>query len=316
MAEEPGVGATRPTVAEEAAAAVMALPEARRNGVLPSLVSYLAFDAPTVDPLPFMFLRGGAASPDVLGRARRFAVGGRLLVARVRWLDEMVDCGEPLGQPVDVHRLSMAVHREALSRFSSGLDGGRAAAHFFGLLSGLEARYAASVAIDASSSAVPLTGREPARVSLGSYAEQAKARAMVASAPVEAMMIVTGTGEEEKRSARACLEALAVAWQLGDDVLDLEEDYRDGRLSWIVSETLRGLTGDGLPPEPDAFYEAALFGGHVQRGLEESLVRYREAEHKAGGLFPEVVRFARGEIQRTTEMLADLETIVSSGGRI
>ncbi len=135
---------------------------------------------------------------------------------------------------------------------------------------------------------------------------------MVASAPVEALLIVTGAGEGKKRRARACLESLAVAWQLGDDVLDIEEDYRDGRLSWVVSETLRRIPGNDPLPEPDAFYEAALLGGCVQRTLEESLTFYREAEIVAGDLFPGARDFAGSEIRRTNEMLADLTAIVST----
>ncbi len=156
-------------VAEEAAMAVLELPEAHRNGALPSLVSYLAFEAPTVDPLPLMFLREGAHDPDLLERARHFAVGGRLLVARIRWLDEMIDSVRLMCTPEEIHRLSTAVYREALSCFSSGLGEGREAASFFELLVGLEARYSASLAVDASASGVLPRRRGSIRVKLGPY---------------------------------------------------------------------------------------------------------------------------------------------------
>lgn len=306
----PGMGAKERSVAEEAAAAVLALPEARLNGALPSLAGYLAFEAPAVDPLPFFFLRECWEDPALPGRARRFAVGGRLLVARVRWLDEMIDSGRPAGTPDEVHRLSTAVHSEALSYFESGFEGARGAGEFLGLLAGLEARYAVSLAVDACSSGVLAKPGTFARVGLGAYAEQAKARAMVASAAVEAVLLVAGATDCDRSRARRCLGAFAVAWQLYDDVLDLEEDYRDGRLSWIVSETLRGLPGDRPLPEPDAFYEAALLGGHVLRALEESLASYHEAEQAAGDLFPRIARFLAEETLKTEEMISDLAEIV------
>ncbi len=299
-------------VATEAAAVVLTLPEAKRNGALPSLATYLAFEALVVDLLPFFFLRVDSEDPGLLERARQFAIAGRLLVARVRWLDEMMDSGRPLGTPEEVHRLSAATHAEAVSRFSSGLDGAKDAANFFRILTALEARYAASLAIDASSAGRPEAGRRPARVELRPYAEQAKARAMLASASVEALLMVTGAGEEDKSRARRCLEAIAVAWQLYDDVLDLEEDYRDGRLSWIVSETLSGLPEDDPPLEPDEFYETALLGGHVRHALKESLAFYREAEQAVRDLFPGIVDFINYEIGRTTSMLADLTALVPS----
>lgn len=318
LADVPDPGADGPTVAEEAAATLLDLPQARGNGALPSLATYLAFEAPTVDPLPFRFFRTGSddsqTNPGLVWRAQRLAVGGRLLVARVRWLDEMVDSGRPLGTPTDVHRLSTAVHEKALSYFKSCLTGGQEA-EFLACFARLEARHATSIAVDAASGGTPAAGRAPATVEIESYAEQAKARAMVASASVEAQLIATGASEEEKRRARECLEALAVAWQLGDDVLDLEEDYRDGRLSWIVSETLRSLPEDDPLPEPDDFYEVALVGGHVRRALEESLAYYRNAEQAADNLFPGALAFAKEEAGKAAEMLSDLAAIVSAPDR-
>lgn len=303
------------TVAQEAAAALLELPQAQLNGSLPSLATYLAFDAPTVDPMPIMFFRAGSdeprRDPDLLVRARRLAVGGRLLVARVRWLDEMVDSGKPLGAPAGVHSLAASVREKALSYFASCL-GEDHQAEFLALLAGLEARHAVSLAIDAASGGMFRSGGGPVKVELESYAEQARARAMMASAPVEAHLMIVGASTEERRRARLCLGALAVAWQLGDDVLDLEEDYRDGGLSWIISETLRDLPEEGQPPGTDEFYEAALFGGHVRRALELSLTNYDEAVHAAGDLFPGAKAFAQTEIRRTTDMIADLTAITSS----
>ena len=306
-----GANVAERTVAKKAAAVVLALPEARGNGALPSLTSYLAFEAPMVDALPFMFLPEGAADPNLLERASCLAVAGRLLVARVRWLDEMVDAGVQSGTPDEVHILSAAVHEAALSRFAACLNEGQEAAEFFGNLAALEARYAASLAIDAASCRGPSANLSSARMELGAYAEQAKARAMVASAPVEAQMIATETGKAERRQARECMSALAVAWQLGDDVLDLEEDYREGGLSWIVSETISRLPEGEPLPNSDAFYEAALLGGHVHRALKESLHYYNEAVRAAGNLFPGARCFARGEAEKTAAMLADLTAIVS-----
>lgn len=303
------------TVAEEAAAIVLALPEAKDNCTLPSLVSYLAYEARMVDSLPFMFLREGANDTEndqgLLEHVRCLAVAGRILVARVRWLDEMIDGREPLGPPSEVHRLSRAVYAKALDYFASSLSGEHDAADFFRLLAGLEARYATSLAIDAASCDLPSGGRAPASVDLESYAEQAKARAMLASASVEAQMIVTMASEKKKQCARNCLESLAVAWQLGDDVLDLDEDYRDGRFSWIVSETLRNIPEKDRALGSNAFYEVALLGGHVQAALEHSLAFYREAERAAGDLFPAAKSCVRCEIRKTTELLAELTTIVS-----
>ena len=307
------------TVAKEAAAAVLKLPAAQGNKALPSLISYLAFEAPMIDALPFMFLRRNpdksAHDTDVLARAKRLAVAGRILVARIRWLDEMLDYKEPLGTPEDVHRLSAAVYKEALDYFAACLVETDEMACFFKLLADLEACYATSLAIDAASCRVPGVAWTSVRVNLESYAAQARARAILASAPVEAQMIVMKASKEEQQRVRECLRSLTVAWQLYDDVLDLEEDYRDGRLSWIISETLRNLHGYNYSFGTDAFYEAALLGGYVHNALRQCQAFYRKAECAADGMFPEVGNFARSEIRKTTELIADLTGIVSSASQ-
>lgn len=303
------------TVAEEAAAIVLKLPAAQSNTALPSLITYLAFEAPMIDELPFMFLRHkmdeSTHNADVLMRAHRLAVAGRILVARVRWLDEMLDSRKPLGTPEDVHKLSTAIYNKALNYFATCLTNSGDAVSFFGLLADLEARYATSLAVDAASSRVPGVIWASADVDLPSYAEQAVTRAIVASAPVEAQMIIMKASDEEKQRARECLRSLAVAWQLYDDVLDLEDDYCDGRLSWIISETLRSQRGKDCLLGADAFYRAALLGGYVHEALKQSQAFYRRAESAASYMFPKVGDFARSEIRKIAQLIADLTEIVS-----
>lgn len=294
------------TVASEAAQAVLSLPEAAENTAIPRLLEFLSFDEPVVDRLPFLFLDESEKTKDAafLHRVRGISVAGRLLCGRVRWLDDMADSGEVAGSFEDIHSLSTAVHAEAASRFCSALSDAADTVGFFASLAESNARYATSVALDCAAIRIM-----PKNVSLTSYIEQAKARAVIVRAPVDALMLLLGAGSEETRLARRCFETLAAAMQFADDILDLEEDYEQNTLTWLVSDTLS--KNPDPPPSPDRFYESALLEGSMEAAFKEALRLYGEVARMAQGRFVGIEKFARSEISRLRDWQGDIAHMVA-----
>jgi hypothetical protein len=238
------------------------------------------------------------------------AVGGKILYAQIRWLDELADSmGRPVDPPGAVHQLSQALSCEARRHFATALRGTRGEAGFFSSLSDLNARYASSLALDGA-----CRNTVPARMSLEDYVEHAKARAAPLRAPLDALLVLVDSDEDEERRARSCFELAAAAKQLHDDAVDVEEDYRDRRLSWVVSATLHHLGDPDPSPEADEFYEASLLGGFVARNLAAAEGLYREALVLAVNHFPGCIAFLENEARDTRAMKDDLKRIVISHG--
>jgi hypothetical protein len=299
------------SVAAFAAKAVLSAPEARSSEALGGLLPFLLTPEPVVEELPALFLPAETGTERVdPGALLEVAVAGKIAYAHVRWLDDLADSlDQPLAPPGAIHRLSETLSREAHERFAAALRGsGESTADFFSSLADLNARYAASLAIDCAFS----RGLQPVRMSLEDYVEHAKSRAAPLRTPLDALHVLIGVSQEDKQLGRSCFELTASAMQLYDDTLDVEEDYEDGRLSWIVAETLRHLGDPDERPGADEFYVAALLAGFIDRNLAAAEELYAEALSLAERRFPGCVEFLRNEARQTRAMKEDMARIVSS----
>ena len=294
---EPGPDLPVPAAA---LAAVAALPEAA-EGALPSLYRFLAAPDPVIDQLPFLFLPESPRRPPAGEALRHVAVVGRLLYAQVRWLDHLADASDAEGTPGAVHRLNAALDALVRSRFAAVLANNPSSASFFSSLANLQLRYAASLAIDSADSRDDLD--------LSGYVEHAKARAAPVRAPVDATLLLVAASEPEMERARRSFEACAAGLQLYDDAQDVEEDFRDGRLSWIVSETLRAFEHEA---DADSFYEAALLGGAIDRDLEAACRFFDQAIAATENLFPKWIEYLKSRRDDVRKLRTDLRKIVSS----
>jgi len=293
---------------------ILSAPGVKASEALADLLPFLLTPEPVVEELPALFLPAGTGTDHVdPGAMLEVAVAGKIVYAHVRWLDDLADSlDRPLAPPGAIHRLSEALSREAHARFATALRGsGEAAADFFSSLADLNARYAASLAIDCAFS----RRLQLVRLSLEDYVEHAKSRAAPLRTPLDALHVLIGVSQEDKQLGRSCFELTASAMQLYDDTLDVEEDYGDGRLSWVVAETLRHLGDPDEHPGADEFYEAALLAGFIDRNLAAAEELYAEALSLAEGRFPGCVEFLRNEARQTRAMKEDMARIVSSARR-
>jgi len=299
------------SVAAFAAKAVLSAPETRGSEALGGLLPFLLTPEPVVEELPALFLPAETGKEHVdPGALLEVAVAGKIAYAHVRWLDDLADSlDRPLAPAGAIHRLSETLSREVHERFAAALRGyDEATADFFTSLAELNARYATSLAIDCAFS----RGQLLVRLSLEDYVEHAKSRAAPLRTPLDALHVLIGVSEEEKQLSRSCFELTASAMQLYDDTLDVEEDYDDRRLSWIVAETLRHLGNPDERPGADTFYEAALLAGFIDRNLAAADELYAAALSLAEGRFPGCVEFLRNEVRQTRAMKEDMARIVSS----
>jgi hypothetical protein len=294
---EPGPDLSVPAAA---LAAVEALPEAK-EGVLSGLYPFLAANDPVIDKLPFLFLPECRRRPPAGEVLRHVAVAGRLLYAQVRWLDHLADASDAVGPPANVHSLNAALDELVRCRFAAVLANHPSSASFFSSLANLQLRYAASLAIDSADFRRDLD--------LAGYSEHAKARAAPVRAPVDATLLLVGASQGELESARLSFEACAAGLQLYDDAQDVEEDFQDGRLSWIVSETLRAFDHK---PDADGFYEAALLGGAVDRDLEAADRFFGQAIASAESSFPKWIEYLKCRRDDVRNLRSDLQKLVSS----
>jgi hypothetical protein len=293
------------SVSKSARAAVASLPEAKVEAFKRLLPFFVA--EPVLDTLPVSFLSmgdEGSVRGDVL---HELAVAGKLVYAHVRWLDDLADEPRPGGPGWSVHALSEALASLARTKFERVL-GPSQAAPFLSTLAQLYARYAASLAVDTASQAFS------GHLTLDDYVEHAKARAAPIRAPVDAVLLLVGAPEDRTQKARSCFEWCVAGLQLYDDALDVEDDFKEGRLSWVVSATLRALDARGAEDAPDAdlLYETALVEGFLARNLAVAEALFQEALSLADSAFPNCVDCLNAMSRHAHEYKSDLEGLVTS----
>lgn len=288
--------------------AVASLTEAKESA-FEELARFLGPE-PVVELLPYHFLPESVRGAAGLEALQELAVAGKIIHAQVRWLDKIADEPASRSNVPDVHRLNEALGALAGAKFRAVLGDTRAAL-FFSVLAQLYARYGASLAVDQGTRGLLQTGPP---LNMDQYVEHAKARAAPVRAPVEAVLLLVNATEDQFDEARSCFEWWAAGLQLYDDALDVEEDFREGRLSWVVSHTLVVLRERGSREalDPDLFYETALVEGLLNRNLIAAEALFRKALDAAVPRFPGCADYLRATLQRTKRYRLDLERLVAS----
>jgi hypothetical protein len=298
-------------VAQEAEQAVLSLPDACHEGI-EAFFFYLAADEPAIHLMPVHFLPARTQHLVGIEPLHELAVAAKLEYARNRWLDGIVDGDTDVSAPeLSTHRLNDAILALIDSRYTRVLNG-RTASSFFATLARLHARQGLAMVLDGAWS-----WRFGARVTLEEYIEHAEARHGPVRAPVDAVLLLVGAPEEELRKARLSWHRWALGVQFYDDALDVEEDFRNDDLSWVVSRTLehlRATSGDlpsGWAPDPDLFYETALTGGMICECLGHAESFFAESARLAEPGFPSWAAFQRECLSKARSLREDYEKLVA-----
>ena len=292
---------------EEAERAALSL-SLTREKVFESYYTYLTVDEPAVHLMPLHFLPH--ASREHVGEValRELAVAGKLEYARNRWLDEMVDHPGSAPGLSPAHRLNDALITLISSRYARVLDGA-AAASFFTVLAGLHARHGLSLILDGA--------RFRGVITLDEYAEHARMRHGPVRAPVDAVLLLTGTSESLLRRARSCWHNWALGVQFYDDALDVEEDFQNRNLTWAVGRTLNYFDrashnpATQKMPDPDTFYGRALAEGVVSEALSHAESFFAESARLADRVFPSWVPFQKACVSPAMHLREDYEKLVT-----
>ena len=267
---------------------------------------YLLVDEPIIQLMPGYLLPIWAeqrVKPETL---RALAVAAKLENARNRWLDNMVDS---LADPVSLtpsHELNGAIvaltHRLYNTVVPSDLAGG-----FFERLATLYPRHSLSLALDGK--------QEVARkhsAALADYETHAKARHSSVRAPLDALLTLLKTDDDQFATATSSWHAWGLGAQLYDDALDIEEDFRLGTMTWTVSQTLERFEGR-IPENSDQFYAVALKEGIVTRTLERAEEHFAHAAQLARSDFPRWVPVQNGWKRQTRLLREDYEGLLALG---
>ena len=296
-------------IGEEAERAALSLPLTGEK-VFESYYTYLTVDEPAVHLMPLHFLPPASREQVGEGSLRELAVAGKLEYARNRWLDEMVDQSGSTPGLSAAHRLNDALITLINSRYAGVLDG--AAAAFFPVLSVLHARHGLSLILDGAR----FWGFVPP-ITLEEYAEHARTRHGPVRAPVDAVLLLTGASDGLLRRARSSWHNWALGVQFYDDALDVEEDFRNRNLTWVVGRTLHYFhRSSGNPvthgmPDPDTFYERALAEGVVSEALGHAESFFAESAGLAEPDFPSWVPFQKACLSQARRLREDYEKLVA-----
>ena len=239
----------------------------------------------------------------------QLAVAGKLVYAHIRWLDELADQSSLKAHVRGTHSLNDALFTLIRTYFADVLNTS-VASTFFATLTHHYACYSASLAIDKGSlrnSAVAIT--------LDHYLLHAKARAIPVRAPVDALLLLTGATDDEMLQAHSSFDSCAAALQLLDDALDAEEDFADGRLSWVVQRTVSSCTAnhDRLP-DPDVFYRTALLEGILVRSLAEAEHLFQNTAQSIQHQFPGWALYCNEMRDTTRQLRHRYEKLVANAG--
>ena len=291
-------------VGEGAERAILAL-DVPVNTAFEALYSYVVVDEPTVHLMPLHFLPPLAEGTVGREALLSLAVAAKLEYARSRWIDEVVDRGS-MASPSEMHRLHGALSDLIVARYREALPGPMSAA-FFGTLTALYSKHAASVAIDGSrtrSRDVPPNKEE--------YSAQVRARNGSFRASVDAVLLLARAPKKLVETARESWHAWVLGAQLYDDALDVEEDYESNHPTWTVGRTLDSIPqeDDGdRPPDHDRFYEAALTNGVLTETLEWAESCFEDAANLAANEFPRWAAVQRGCVQQASRLRNDLQEL-------
>jgi hypothetical protein len=298
-------------VVEEAAQAVLSLPESRDERLADVLLPLLGVHEPAIDLQPLHFLpvyAGESADPQLL---HSLAVAGRLDYVRYRLLDELADAAAA-GEPVSLsaHRLNAELAGLVRSHYRRALPK-PVWAPFFETVAALYAGHSLSLAFDtANLRTVRLD------LSLDDYVDHARARHGPARTSLDAVLLASDVAKEELESARESWHCCTLALQLYDDVLDFEEDLEARKFTWTVVHALEAVDGicepDDAPNDPlalELIYRAALVEGVLVKTLQHAEAFLRRSARIAKPHFPSWVAFQEAGVKHMSDLRAEYEEL-------
>lgn len=299
------------SVAEDAESAALSLPLSSA-AVFEPFYSYLIVDEPAIHLMPLHFLPEALRERVGKDSLHELAVAAKLEYTRNRWLDEMVDDPSAEARSLSTHQLNDAILGLINQRYTRVFEGSTAAS-FFRVLADLYARHGLSLVLDGRRS-----GRSASQVTFGEYVEHAKMRHGPVRAPLDAVLLLTGAGDSELERARACWHNWALGVQFYDDALDVEEDYRDGNVSWAVSRTLGYFSAptDNLAllrrmPDRDVFYERALVEGVIFEVLTHAESFFAESARLAWPTYSSWAALQQACLNQAQRLRKDYEHLLS-----
>ena len=292
-------------VGQAALNAVASLPEAR-EAAAETLFTFLTVSEPVVDLLPEYFLLDRARASVDQGTLQQLALAGKLLYAHIRWLDDLADQRGSSDHSLDAHPLSDALSRLIQQVFANALNE-VVAPLFFSTLAHLYSRYSMSLAVDQGFCEL-LASPPP----FEHYLLHAKARAAPVRAPVDAILLLTNATRQEAREAQFSFECYAAALQLFDDALDLEEDYEDRRLSWLVQRVVARLrdSHSAQLPDADLFYRTALLEGFLVDNLSRAEDLFVQSATSSRATFPRWAVLADHMVETTNRLKKEYQDLV------
>jgi len=289
-------------ICQEAIDAAGDLPSTN-NAEFERFYTYLVVDEPIVQLMPGYFLPPWAehsVQPETL---RALAVTAKLENARNRWLDEMVDDHEAFVSLTSSQELNKAIVSLTNALYAAVLPR-TLAADFFERLAMLYARHSLSLVLDGKRRTLL---ERP--IALTDYEVHAKARHSSVRAPLDALLTLVEADEDQSTRATDSWHAWGLGAQLYDDALDIEEDFRQGILTWTVSRTLECFEGQ-VPEDSNEFYGVALQEGVVVQTLKRAEAHFTHAAELARSSFPRWTPVQHGCRRQARALREDYERLL------
>jgi len=264
---------------------------------------YLLVDEPIIQLMPGYFLPLWGEDEVRSETLCTLAVAAKFENARNRWLDEMVDGHDPFTSLTSPQGLNGAIVGLTNRLYASVLHHGQAT-RFFERLALLYVRHFLSLVLDSRG---PEMLARP--VTLAEYEAHAKARHSSVRAPLDALLISVGADEEQYTRAADSWHAWGLGAQLYDDALDVEEDFRQGALTWTVGRALECFEGR-FPKNADEFYGVCLKEGIVTETLRRAEAHFARAADLAHPAFPRWAPVQRGCVRQARTLREDYERLL------
>jgi hypothetical protein len=302
---------------EEAAQAVLSLPESREEHIAAILLPLLYLHEPAIDLQPLHFLPVYAEERTDPQFLHSLAVAGRLDYVRYRLLDVLADtaaAGEPV--TLSAHRLNAQLVGLVRTHYHRALPE-PVWGQFFETVAALYAGHSLSLALDAANLRTVRLD-----LSLDDYVDHARARHGPARTSLDAVLLANDATEEELASARESWHCCTFALQLYDDVLDIEEDLEARKFTWTVVQALKARDDTCVPDDApndslalELVYKAALVKGVLAETLRHAEAFLRRSARIAKPLFPSWVAFQETGVKHMSALRAEYEQIASEARR-
>lgn len=296
---------------EEAARAVLSLPESRDEKLADVILPLLWVHEPAIDLQPLHFLPVYAEEGADARLLHSLAVAGRLDYVRYRLLDELADAAAA-GKPVNLsaHCLNAKLAGLIRTRYRRALPE-PVLGTFFEVVAALYAGHSLSLALDAASLRTVRL-----ELSMDDYVAHARARHGPARTSLDAVLLASDATKQELERARESWHFCTLALQLYDDALDFEEDLAAGKHTWTVVQAVKASGGVYMlddvsrdPAEHVQYCRAALTEGVLVETLRYAEAFLRESARLAEPHFPSWVAFQDAGVTHVRALRSEYEEL-------